>query len=68
MPESIREKKRRECVEECLKCHKEYQQRNPYDETLIFLRNRCSTCATGLKLKQLDPPHNRGKVGNWQPW
>ena len=68
MPEETREQKRRACEQECLRCQMEYQQKNPYDTTLIFLRNRCATCSNGLKLKQLDPPKHRGRVGNWQPW
>jgi len=68
MPEDSREQKRNACVQECKKCLDEYRQRNPYDPSLTFLRNRCSTCPTGLKLKQLDPPQDRGRVGNWQPW
>lgn len=68
MSEETREQKRRACEQECMKCQTEYQRRNPYDNTMTFLRNRCSTCSTGLKLKQLDPPENRGRVGNWQPW
>lgn len=68
MPEDIRENKRRNCEKECLRCQMEYQEKNPYDTTLIFLRNRCTTCSNGIRLKQLDSPENRGLVGHWQPW
>ena len=69
MPEdNIREQKRRECEKECLRCQQEYQENYPYDQTMTGLLNRCTTCSNGLKLKQLDPPKNRGRVGNWQPW
>lgn len=68
MPDDIREQERRLCEQKCLRCQEEYQKNNRYDESMTFLLNRCTTCPNGLKLKQLDPPQNRGKVGNWQPW
>lgn len=66
--ENRREDKRAEFVKKCIQCQAEYASKNPLDEGLVFLRNRCTTCDIGLKLKQLDPPQQRGKVGGYQPW
>ena len=63
-----REDERAELVKKCIQCQSEYEAKNSLDVGLVFLRNRCTTCGIGLKLKQLDPPKQRGKVGGYQPW
>lgn len=65
--EEIRLQKQREAEKVCLKCQQKYLDDNPGMST-SFLLNRCRTCNNGAKLKQLDPPQQRGLVGGWQPW
>lgn len=65
--EENRIQKQREAEQVCLKCQQDYLEQNPGMST-SFLLNRCRTCSNGAKLKQLDPPQQRGLVGNWQPW